>query len=335
MRQLSTRTMAVLFLAFALAACGTPQVTGVVSVEIPGGDRQMSLEATMVLGANVTAGSGTSTAVTWDSSESSVASIDANGVLTANSPGTTTITATSTVDVSKSDSIVVTVVVDDDAATSFDATYVEPDPSVPPVLGAGLAIATADALMGPTAFTEVQPGLYLGPVAPIGSDGSISVTLPAPDDVPAATLSPVTSFFPALETAADCELVASAPATMATPLLFQLVTIPGVYLTTFDSGFLPALLTDNSTNPLAIPPEELESIALYSYVYADGPTTITTAGSDCLVDSIIAPFEFDVELKQGWNQISFLVDYDVSNNPELITVGNGDSEELFIHPIAF
>lgn len=332
MRRLYYRTVPLILIVIGLAACSTPQVTGVVAVDIPGGDRQMPLDATMVLGANVTAGNGVSTAVTWASSAASVASIDAQGVLTAVSAGETTITATSTADSSKSASIQVTVVVDAAAARSFDATYVAPDPTAPPVLGASFAVA--DAGFGPTSFTEVVPGLFLGPVAPVGPDGSVSVTLPAPADVPATVLADVTGLFPALESAVDCELTASAPSTKVTPFIFELFTVPGVVLSSF-GGLMPAVLSDSESNPYSIPEEELDLLTLYTYLYADGPSTVVSSGTDCSTTGIAAPVAFDLELVEGWNQVTIELQFDDAHLPELMTVTNGEATELFIHPAIF
>ncbi len=332
MRQAFHRTAGFTLIAILLAACGTPQVTGVVSVEIPGGDRQMPLDATMVLAANVVAGSGTSSAVSWESSDESVAAIDGQGVLTALTPGETIVTATSTADPTISDAITVTVVVQQDKARAFDAVYVPPDPSAPPVLAASLAIASAE-LIGTASLTEVTTGLFLGPLAPVGPDGSVSVTLPAPADIPAEALEDVTGMFPAFATAADCELVASSPTTKVTPMHFSIFTFPGVILSTIDSGLSPAVMTDTDANPVTLPEDELEQITIYLYLYADGNTTVTSVGSDCNVDSIIVPFSFDLELVEGWSQVAVVIDYDATHQPESIIVTNGSASTLYLHPL--
>lgn len=333
MRQQLLRTLTLLLLAVGLAACGTPQVTGVVSVEIPGGDREVPHGATMVLGAIVTAGSGSSKAVTWQSSDAAVAAIDADGVLTALSAGSTTVTATSTADATKSDSIVVTVVVGPDDATAFDATYVPPGPASPPVLGASLVIVDADLILA-ASFTEVQAGLFMGPVAPIAADGSVSVILPAAADVPATVLVDASFLVPDLNIALDCELVASGPSTRVTPVLVQPFTLPGVFLTSFQ-GVMPAFLTDSEVNPVTLPVEEQEQVALYVYVYSDGSTTVATSGTDCQMASFVTNLAVDVSLSPGWNQLVWTLEFDELGDPELARLGNGDAQELFLHPLAF
>ena len=94
-----------------LAACPATPTGSVNSVTIIGGDRTLVEGASITLDVDVdTTGSVTDT-VTWSSSNDAVATIDAGGTLTAFTPGTTVITATSTADLSKIDSITVTVTV--------------------------------------------------------------------------------------------------------------------------------------------------------------------------------------------------------------------------------
>jgi hypothetical protein len=94
-------------LALALSACTTTAT--IVSVTIAGGDRVLSHGTSITLSVHVQATGGASTAVTWTSSDPDVATIDASGTVDALTPGTSRITATSTTDTSKSDSITLTV----------------------------------------------------------------------------------------------------------------------------------------------------------------------------------------------------------------------------------
>src|SRR5690606_31620608 len=99
----------------------------------------------------------------------------------------------------------------------------------------------------------------------------------------------------------DCELAASAPTTLATPLIFSIITVPGVFLTTFDSGPVPALVSDSPVNPLATPPAANATVVLQSYVYADGATTLTTTGTNCMLEGIASPLVVELDLQLGWN----------------------------------
>lgn len=110
-----------------LAACGGGGVTpSVVKVEIEQADQTLFVGGTATLTAKVTVLGGASTAVTWSSSDSEVASVTAAGVVTAEAVGTTTITATSVGSPTRTDTVSVTVVSEDTpvppAIVSFTAT---------------------------------------------------------------------------------------------------------------------------------------------------------------------------------------------------------------------
>jgi hypothetical protein len=78
-------------------------------VTIVGGDRTLEVGASLALTATVAATGTASTAVTWTSSDPVVATIDSSGAVTGLTAGTTTITATSNHDTTKSDAITLTV----------------------------------------------------------------------------------------------------------------------------------------------------------------------------------------------------------------------------------
>jgi hypothetical protein len=92
----------------ALFSCSTPATPGVTSVTIDGGDRNVELGESLTLTATVEA-TGGGTEVTWTSSDESVATVDELGVVATLAVGTARITATSSEDAVKSDTITVTV----------------------------------------------------------------------------------------------------------------------------------------------------------------------------------------------------------------------------------
>lgn len=100
--------------AFGLVGCGDdvttqPTPPQVQSVTVSPSSVTIEEGETVKLSANVQADDGASTAVTWASSNSSVASVDGSGNVTGQSTGTATITATSNADASKSGAAEVTV----------------------------------------------------------------------------------------------------------------------------------------------------------------------------------------------------------------------------------
>ena len=91
-----------------LIACTPPMPASIIAVTIVGGDA-VAANWTLTLTATVEVTGNISDAVTWTSSREDVATIDADGHLTGHTAGTTIITATSTADPGKSDSIIITV----------------------------------------------------------------------------------------------------------------------------------------------------------------------------------------------------------------------------------
>ncbi len=86
-----------------------PSVT---SVTITNGDQALLVGETASLVAEVAVVNGAPETVAWSSDDDAIASVDADGVVTAVAAGTATITATSTFDATKSDSVTVTVAVE-------------------------------------------------------------------------------------------------------------------------------------------------------------------------------------------------------------------------------
>ena len=106
------------------------------SVTIPEGDQSLYEGETFDFSANVDVTGGADASVTWSSSDPTVASVDSNGVVTAEmSGGPVTITATSTFDASVFDSVSVTVLdviyVDATAATGGDGSQGAPFQTIP------------------------------------------------------------------------------------------------------------------------------------------------------------------------------------------------------------
>ena len=94
-----------------LASCGaeTPEVQGSVSKVSVTCDSTVKVGKTVTAKANVSASGGASKEVTWSSSDSTVATVDANGVVTGIKAGKVTITATSKFDSTKAGSVEVEV----------------------------------------------------------------------------------------------------------------------------------------------------------------------------------------------------------------------------------
>lgn len=312
-----------------LAACGSPAIQGVATVEVVGGDRSVPLGPDTLLTALVTAGSGVDTSVTWASSDDAVASVNANGVVTTHSLGDTTITATSVADPSKSGSAVLTVRVPNvEQDSAFMAQYT-PASGAPPVLGASLLLFDSDAL-GPAAVVEIAPGFYSGPVSSMLDDDTLVVTLPPFSDLPATVFSPADEFLYNLESITDCTLDASSASAEVTMTAFEFITIPGVGLWTTAGmmfGVAASAQLDFSSPP---PPEVLADLEIYTWLYATEAVSVTTVGAGC--SSGPYSMAVDVDLVEGWNQVAWTLELDDTDDVAGYSLGNAQLSDIFVMP---
>ena len=98
------------------------QTVGVSSVSVSG-EKDLELNETVQLSVEVLPANASSKKVEWKSSDSAIASVDQNGLVTAHKAGTVTITATSTLTTSKS--ATVTIKVNGEQVPDVDVTKVE------------------------------------------------------------------------------------------------------------------------------------------------------------------------------------------------------------------
>lgn len=128
MMRRATVTVLCVSVLFFLAACsGGGGTAKVISVTITGAPAsgQQDVGTTVDLDVTVSVSGGASQAVTWKSSNPSAATVDSDGVVTGVAVGATAITATSSVDTSKSDSVNLDIV----AAGSSPVTTVAVTPA--------------------------------------------------------------------------------------------------------------------------------------------------------------------------------------------------------------
>lgn len=319
-----------LLLVALVTACGGPVLTGVGSVEILGGDRSVPLAATALLTPLVTAGSGVATTVTWTSSNEAAGIIDDGGVLTAVGLGSTTVTATSTADATKSDSVIITV----DQPTLADGAFlatVSMSPGAPPAVGAALSLldSSPPVVTSLSTVIDIGSGLYSGPVSPMNSDGTVVVKLPLGSDLPDETFATASEFLYNLEGVAGCSLVASAPTVRVTEAGFEIVTVPGVILYTAD-GSIVAMAT-NMPIDLGTPPEPevLADLEFLTWVFAEAPVSINTSGAGCATAT--PAVGVDIDLAQGWNRLAWSLEMNaVTHDIEGISLGHSSTTDVFV-----
>jgi len=263
----------------------------------------------------VTAASGGDTTVSWSGSDQTVATVDTDGVLTALALGSTTVTASSTADSSKSDAVAITVV------PNPSVRQVQLNTGNMPILGAGLVLLTETAPLVTAAFVEFLPGVYAGPVGPVNEDGSVGLVFPSGTALPDDAIHPVSDLIMSLDVVFGCELTVSEPSVNVTQVS------PGpssnVYLLLAD-GMFPALVTDTPFDYTAEFEEEFLSKAFISWVYSDGDTTVSLA-QDCIAGT--TEVVVDLTLKSGWNQVAWHIEVDPDDDEVAsFTLLNDDSE---------
>ncbi len=141
-------------LVVALTACPQQTASSVVSVTIIGGDRGLLSGTTVTLEVEVQTIGAIAAGVAWSSSDESVASVEVDGTLSAHQPGNADISATSTADPTKSDTITVTV-------------------SSPGTLRWGRQFGTDDAEAADAVATDTSGNVYLGGYTYAGLEGPL------------------------------------------------------------------------------------------------------------------------------------------------------------------
>lgn len=212
------------------------------------------------------------------------------------------------------------------------ATFIDGALSMPDALPVALGVATffvhiAPDALKPAAVTEVDEGLFIGPIANLDANGNFSLELPAGEELPAALMQDAEASIYNVESMADCSLSASDPAVKLTGAAFEGITVPGAMILTVD-GLMPALSTAEA---LSETPTEEEFVAarFQTWVYATGPTTLVTEPAVC-VDSF--GLSVDVTLQAGWNQLEWTFDVDELGVPEGIRLNNSTADELHVMP---
>jgi len=317
-----------------LAACGGQAIQGVASVEIPGGDRAISLGSDVLLTAQVTVGSGVATTVTWSSSAEAVTSVNGSGVVTPHALGNTTIIATSSADPTKSAAVVVTVtapnLTDDDAVM----VTLNMPAAAPAAVAAGLWFVDPYAPSSdptPSSVTDLGDGEYAGPVSPVAADGSVVIRFPDGSELPDEIFTTAADFAYLFSALPSCEPVASDPSAMVTYAVFEFATVPGVVL----YGTAGRLFTGLTDQPIdeASPPtvQELAALEFITWVYADTATHVSTPEGGCGPTGV---YTMSVDLVEGWNQLAWrLVLDDAGTAIEGFTLGNSTTTEYYVTPM--
>lgn len=217
------------------------------------------------------------------------------------------------------------------------ATYYDPPVATPPVplAAAMLVISPEPVLMSaggqqiaPSALTEVGEGWFVGPVAPIGEDGSVALEFVEADSDLEALLVPADELLLGIDPAA-CAVTASDTSVMVTATAFELITTPGVVVLTAD-GLVPGVLSAEPMTATDTP--SLAEHTFYGFVYASAPVEVSAMGDDCVTAGVTA----DVSLEAGWNWVAWTVELDETDSFSHVHVGDVEAPaETHLTTVAF
>ena len=189
-------------------------------------------------------------------------------------------------------------------------------PSGELVLAVGMTLASAEALSpSPSFLVEPRPGLFLVELATVGSDGAFAFTLPDADAVPAAALAPASTFLLNAATLPGCALVPSVIDARVSTHAFGvpvaedaigLVTVPGLYAVTAESGLLPTVAGTAPFDTSLTPNLAFGGRTVIAWLFADRAVDVASQGAGCSGGGF--DLDVDLRLRAGWNQVSWRFD---------------------------
>lgn len=213
-------------------------------------------------------------------------------------------------------------------------TYADGDP-----LPLGAALVMSDfvpVIAAQGTVIEFVPGWFMGPVSGIGVDGTVTVRLPDPDDVPASTLASPLEFLRYIDLD-DCTILTSDLSARVSKTGFDIASTPGMAILTAE-GAWPAIVTDADFSEVELP-EGLEDYVFVTWLYADKPVTIRTGPGPGLTLCEVATdvyFGLNVSLQSGWNQLGWSLDLS-STTFDLVTftLENNAAQDLYLNQSSF
>ncbi len=200
-----------------------------------------------------------------------------------------------------------------------------------PILGAAFLMVDIDEVpISRASVIEVEPGVFVSPLAGLNADGTITAVLPEDGAVPASTLTSPDAFLANLDLGESCSIEASSSAAKVSELYFMLTfNFPGFFAVSL-GGLTPAMVT---TELFTVPEDfgEIYGYTFVSWMFADRAVSISTEPAVCVVED--AEFGIDLNLQQGWNQIAWSFTQDpVSLAVTGVFLDDSDHETLYLTP---
>ena len=178
------------------------------------------------------------------------------------------------------------------------------------VLAVGMSMASAGAISPSTSFVlEPSPGYFLGELVAVGPDGAFTIEPPDADTVPAAVLAPASSFLLNAATLPGCALVPNDIEARVSTHAFELITVPGLYAVTSESGLVATVAGTAPFDTSLDPVLAFGGRTVIGWLYADRPVDVASQGAGCSGGAF--DLDLDLRLRAGWNQVSWRLDDDL------------------------
>ncbi|MBX3144035.1 MAG: hypothetical protein KF813_09790 [Trueperaceae bacterium] len=181
--------------------------------------------------------------------------------------------------------------------------------------------------------TEIYPGGFIGPLAPIREDRTVTVTLPNAILMTPASFAPAADLIPWFGPVL-CELHVSDADALVTQAGFSFFTVPGIVV--FDAhGSYLSVVTDAPFTE-ADYPDNMGDFRYMTWVNASAPVTIRTgdvsSASACHVEESGADLTVDVTLEVGWNQLAWSIEFEpTQEHISALALHNSSAEDLYMY----
>jgi hypothetical protein len=154
------------------------------------------------------------------------------------------------------------------------------------VLAVGMSMASAGAISPSTSFVlEPSPGFFLGELVAVGPDRAFAATLPG------------------------CAVVPNDIDARVSTHAFELITVPGLYAVTAESGLVATVAGTAPFDTSLDPVLAFGGRTVIAWLYADRPVDVASQGAGCSGGDF--DLDLDLRLREGWNQVSWRLDDDL------------------------
>ena len=178
------------------------------------------------------------------------------------------------------------------------------------VLATGMTMSSAGAMtLSPSFVWEPSPGYFLGELVVVKPDGTFTLDPPDADTIPAATLTSASSFLLNAVNLPGCAVVPSDLEARVSTHAFELITVPGLYAVTAESGLVATVAGTAPFDTSLDPVLAFGGRTVIAWLFADRAVDVASQGAGCSGGAF--DLDLDLRLRAGWNQVSWRLDDDL------------------------